>query len=72
MDVADIADGMIESETAYCIRSSRKPPVERTGHCLNCEAPLSDPGTLYCDDHCKEDWERRERAARRDPRAFQT
>ena len=38
-----------------------------TGHCLNCEARLR-VGSRWCDVHCREDWEKTQRAVAMAPR----
>lgn len=70
MDLADIADGMIENETLHCIRTSRRQELHRDGKCFNCLEPLPLFQALFCDDACKEDWEKRAAAERRSSRAF--
>lgn len=62
MDDADIASEREEIARQDAI-SRRKPEPEHDGHCLNCGA---ESAGAYCDQDCREDAERFDRARERD------
>jgi hypothetical protein len=60
------------NETAEIFRrsalSQRQPEGPKaTGYCLNCDAHLA-PKLRWCDVHCREDWEKQQRAVALAPR----
>lgn len=59
-DDIDRAQDHIEREEAMRRKYSNpnKLEVEATGECLNCFEPLP-IGMRWCDNFCKEDWEKR-------------
>ena len=61
MDEADIAAAQEEKQREAAL-SHRKPVPERTGFCLNCNEPSQG---AFCNAGCREDYERIERAAKR-------
>jgi hypothetical protein len=61
-DDADMAQDHIEREEKLRRKYTtvNKLEAESTGECLNCREPLT--GTRrWCDEHCREDWEKRRR-----------
>lgn len=64
MDDADIASGHEERQREDA-QKRRKPVVEHDGHCLNCG---EESAGAYCDQFCREDAERFDKAAERDGR----
>jgi hypothetical protein len=57
-DEADLAQEQIEASLAHAIRlSTRKPKLQSTGFCHNCEAPIP-RGWLWCDNDCRDDYDR--------------
>ena len=61
MDEADRASEQEEKQREAAL-SHRKPVPERTGFCLNCDE-LSQGA--FCNQYCREDYERFERAEKR-------
>lgn len=57
-DEADRADAVIELNLAEALSRSRGVEILPRGYCHNCEADLPDD-SLFCDKHCREDWEAR-------------
>ncbi len=53
-----IADGLAH------VRAQMRKQAVFTGQCLSCDAPVG-PAQRFCDGHCREDWERAERARAR-------
>ncbi len=62
-DIADIASDLNEQMLEMNIAQARevKDHLPLTGFCHNCQSPV---GALYCDDDCREDHLKRERAIR--------
>lgn len=67
-DPVDRATQLEEAEREAAARV-RRPVVKRTGKCVSCGEPLADPAGYACDAECREEAERRERAAQRNGRA---
>lgn len=64
-DFADMSDKLIEAFTAAAVaRASGKPVMKATGQCRFCEEPVN-PGLLFCDRDCRDDFERELLALRR-------
>lgn len=64
MDIADIADQLVEQNLAIARAEAAKfKPHEPTGFCLNCDEPV-DKG-LFCDADCRDQHARRDAAMRR-------
>lgn len=61
MDEADRASAQEEKQLEASL-SYRKPVPARTGVCLNCDEPTQG---AFCNSGCREDYERIERAAKR-------
>lgn len=55
---ADIAEASIEIHLAAA-RLRRLPVLPHTGRCHNCDAEVGE--SLFCDQDCRDDWQRRER-----------
>lgn len=68
-DICDLADDVTEQFLAQAM-ANRAPSqnVKPTGFCHNCEAELSTPGQLYCDEDCEKDHRIRLRADSQRPR----
>lgn len=65
MDEADIAQDHIKKTLALQIAQARVPfSRKHIGECLNCGERLTD-GRRYCDEDCRADSKRRERAGKR-------
>lgn len=58
MDEIDHAQDMEQQLRELQLRS-RRPTLERTGYCWNCDALLIDRSRAFCDSLCSEDWHRR-------------
>lgn len=62
-DASDYATDLEQADRDRAA-SRRKPTLVRTGKCFACMAPLQDQQAIVCDEDCREDWERIERAQR--------
>lgn len=61
-DEVDLAQEQIEASLAHAIRqNARRPRLQPTGFCHNCEAPLP-TGWMFCDALCRQDFDRVEAA----------
>jgi len=65
-DVIDQAQFIEERERQLSLRA-RRPTLQPIGVCYSCDAEV-DPGRLFCDCDCREDWERAEAARKREGR----
>lgn len=64
-DEVDLAQDQIEAFLAAAIRrAQREPKLKSNGDCHSCFAPIP-RGLLFCDNLCREDYEREQAAKRR-------
>lgn len=68
-DEADLANECVAQDLERAMRKQRMEAAalaaalqRRSGRCLNCEEDV-EPGKRFCDEDCKEDFEKRENAA---------
>jgi len=66
-DSVDIASANDFTEEKLALHRNRKEEQVRRGTCLFCNAVI-DPQKLYCDDDCKEDFEREQLIKRKTTR----
>lgn len=57
MDLADIADDIMQMEIRHLLSSRKTTGPEATGECLFCGEPLPD-GKRWCNAECRDEWER--------------
>ncbi len=67
MDEADAADATVEQHIRDAL-TRRRPTLTAIGQCYSCSAPV-DAGRVLCDEECREDYERAERARRANGRS---
>lgn len=67
-DIIDTANDLRDAELEA--RLKNRPSAEiptGTGECLYCGEALQNPQHRWCDQHCRDDYERAERAAKNRP-----
>jgi hypothetical protein len=60
-DLIDQANEAAELFTRAALSQRAPEGPAATGHCFNCDALLA-AGLRWCDQHCREDWSKRQRA----------
>ncbi len=64
-DIGDMADEVNEIAMANAMAYNRNavevPELARTGQCHWCEEELEDERGLFCDEYCRDDYERSKR-----------
>lgn len=61
MDRATVESEMLLAEQLRVARSTEPPALPATGQCYNCDEGL-EPGIRFCDEHCRDDYEQRQRS----------
>lgn len=59
-DEADRAQEVEERQRAAAL-TKRRPTLPICGYCHNCGTTLGTTGLLFCDEDCRDDYEKRER-----------
>lgn len=63
-DLADMADHQQSLDLKIAMARAKRQRLKPVGYCYNCNEPLT--GTrCFCDVDCRDDYEKRERLARR-------
>ncbi len=60
-DDIDFASELAERERVWAA-AQRRPSIVRTGKCKACGAVLANPQAFVCDEACRQDFERQEKA----------
>lgn len=63
-EAAHIEEQFTQRSIEAVLRAGRQEQISYTGRCRNCEEPL-EPPHRFCDEHCTHDWERAEKAKKR-------
>jgi hypothetical protein len=63
-DDADITQARAEAEAALFAKRKREPGLLAIGACYFCSSSIPNPH-LFCDSYCRDDYEREQRAQRR-------
>ena len=66
-DEADAADATVEQHLKRAL-ARRHATLPAVGQCYSCSAPV-DAGRRFCDEECREDYERAERVRRMNGRS---
>lgn len=66
-DIIDQGNAAAEIFRRSALSQKKAEGPAATGYCLNCDMKLA-PKLRWCDPHCREDWEKTQRAAAMAPR----
>lgn len=67
IDEAAATEELLRQAELAAQQARREAGPRATGACLFCDATLTEAGQRWCDSYCRDDWEREQRALKRNP-----